>query len=318
MEEQLFAAARIAINDCMNVKPGENVLVVTDTPLAPIGRALLQAAAEAGAEAVYMEMAPRKNDGAEPPEPVAEAMLLADVILAATSRSLSHTTARKEASRAGARIASLPGITVDMMQRTLSADYTAIAEVSKRFAGALTAGKEAVLTTPAGTRLVMSLDGREGEPDTGINHLPGSFSNLPAGEAYIAPLEETTEGMLVIDGAMSGVGVVTTPIRMTVEKGYVIKIEGGEEARKLDELLAAYGRQAYNIAELGIGTNDKARLTGKVLEDEKVKGTVHVALGNNTGFGGIVDVPVHLDGIMTRPTLAIDGKVIIEDGKHLL
>lgn len=318
MEEQLMTAARIAVKDCMNVKTGENVLVVTDTLLAPIGRVLYQAAAEAGAEAVYLEMEPRKNDGVEPPEPVAEAMLLADVILAATSRSLSHTTARKEASRTGARIASLPGITPDMMQRTLSADYGAIAEVSKRFASALTVGKEARLTTPAGTELVMSLAGRDGEPDTGINHLPGSFSNLPAGEAYIAPLEGTTDGILIIDGAMSGVGMVNTPIRMTVEKGYVVKIEGGEEARKLDELLASYGRQAYNIAELGIGTNDKARLTGKVLEDEKVKGTVHVALGNNTGFGGTVDVPVHLDGILIRPTLVIDGKTIIEAGNHLL
>lgn len=316
--QDLSAAARIAVTECMGVKKGESVLIVADEPTVLVARELWQAAIDAGAEAVYMEMTPRLNDGVEPPDTIAEAMVFADVVLAATSRSLSHTDARKEASKAGARIASLPGITADMMQRTLKADYQQIAAVSETFAKALTGGSEARLTTPAGTDLTLSLVGREGHPDTGINHMPGAFSNLPAGEAYIAPLEGTTQGILVIDGAMSGVGVVEQPIRMVVEKGFVTKIEGGDEAAKLDQLLAGYGKLAYNIAELGIGTNDKARLTGNVLEDEKVKGTVHVAVGNNTGFGGTIQVPVHLDGILTKPTLTIDGKVIIRDGEHLI
>lgn len=316
--QDLSAAARIAVTECMGVKKGESVLIVADEPTVLVARELWQAAIDAGAEAVYMEMTPRLNDGVEPPDTIAEAMVFADVVLAATSRSLSHTDARKEASKAGARIASLPGITADMMQRTLKADYQQIAAVSETFAKALTGGSEARLTTPAGTDLTLSLVGRDGHPDTGINHMPGAFSNLPAGEAYIAPLEGTAEGILVIDGAMSGVGVVEQPIRMVVEKGFVTKIEGGDEAAKLDQLLAGYGKLAYNIAELGIGTNDKARLTGNVLEDEKVKGTVHVAVGNNTGFGGTVQVPVHLDGILTKPTLMIDGKVIIKDGEHLI
>ncbi|MCX7781613.1 MAG: aminopeptidase [Negativicutes bacterium] len=302
----------------MGVKPGESVVIVTDEPTAAIGRALWQAAKEAGGEAVYMEMIPRANDGAEPPEPVAAAMLQADVVLAATSRSLSHTDARKEASRAGTRIASLPGVTADMLCRTLAADYRKMAQASRQFADILTAGSQAELITPAGTKLTMSLAGRKGGPDTGINLEPGSFSNLPAGEAYIAPLEETAEGILVIDGAMSGVGVVGTPIRMTVEKGFVTRIEGGPEAAKLEALLAAHGKLAYNIAELGIGTNDQAQITGNVLEDEKVKGTVHIAVGNNTGFGGVVHVPVHLDGILIRPTLIIDGQMVIKDGEHLV
>jgi leucyl aminopeptidase (aminopeptidase T) len=316
--QDLLAAARIAVNDCMGVKAGESVLIIADEPTSLVARALWQAAAEAEAEAVYMEIVPRPNDGVEPPDTVAEAMVFADVVLAATSRSLSHTDARKEASKAGVRIASLPGITADMMQRTLAADYRQIAKVSETFAKALTKGSEARLTTPAGTNLDMSLAGREGHPDTGINHMPGTFSNLPAGEAYIAPMEGLAEGILVIDGAMSGVGVVTQPIRMIVEKGFVTKIEGGAEAAELNELLGRYGRLAYNIAELGIGTNDKATLTGNVLEDEKVKGTVHVALGNNTGFGGAVQVPVHLDGILIKPTLVIDGVTVIQDGNHLI
>ena len=151
-------------------------------------------------------------------------------------------------------------------------------------------------------------------PDTGIYHNPGDFGNLPAGEAFIAPVEGTAQGVIVIDGAMSGVGVVEEPIKMTVESGYVTEITGGHGARMLEDAIADLGKPARNIAELGVGTNDRAIITGKVLEDEKVLGTVHLALGNNVGFGGTCDVPVHLDGIILRPTLVIDDEVIIKEG----
>ena len=318
MTKQLEKSAEIAINQCMAVKQGETVLVVADEPTRNVGRALWEKAVEAGAEAIYMEMTPRRNDGVEPPPAIAAAMLEADVILGATSRSISHTQARKAANKKGARIATLPGITEDIMQRTLNADYHKIARLSEQFAQILTDGRQARITTPAGTDLTLSLEGRIGHPDTGINHQPGDFSNLPAGEAYIAPLEESAEGILVIDGAMAGIGVLEAPIRLTVEKGYVSKIEGGRETERLEAMLSDYGKQARSIAELGIGTNDQAVLSGRVLEDEKVMGTVHLALGNNFSFGGTVQVPIHLDGILLNPTLEIDGKVVIKDGKHMI
>lgn len=318
MTKQLEKSAEIAINQCMAVKQGETVLVVADEPTRNVGRVLWEKAVEAGAEAIYMEMTPRRNDGVEPPPAIAAAMLEADVILGATSRSISHTQARKAANKKGARIATLPGITEDIMQRTLNADYHKIARLSEQFAQILTDGRQARITTPAGTDLTLSLEGRIGHPDTGINHQPGDFSNLPAGEAYIAPLEESAEGILVIDGAMAGIGVLEAPIRLTVEKGYVSKIEGGRETERLEAMLSDYGKQARSIAELGIGTNDQAVLSGRVLEDEKVMGTVHLALGNNFSFGGTVQVPIHLDGILLNPTLEIDGKVVIKDGKHMI
>lgn len=319
MSKEMAYSAEIAIRDCMAVKPGENVLVIADEPSRTIGRVLWEKAIETGAEAVYIEMTPRRNDGVEPPHTIAAAMKQADVIFAPTSRSLSHTVARKEANQAGARIATLPGITEDMMKRTLSADYQKIAAVSAKFAEILSKGKVAHLTTPLGTDVTLSLEGREAHPDTGIIHQAGDFSNLPAGEAFIAPLEGTANGVIIVDGAMSGIGVLKAPIKMTVEKGYVTKIEGDEEAaKKLDGILSEYGKLAYNIAELGIGTNDKAILTGKVLEDEKVMGTVHIALGNSASFGGTTQVSIHLDGIITRPTLTIDGQVVIKDGQHMI
>ncbi len=245
-------------------------------------------------------------------------MLHADVILGATSCSFSHTKARKDASQKGARIATLPGITEDIMQRTLSADYQHIAELSQRFAKLLSDGKAVHISTLAGTDLTLSIAGRQGHADTGINHTAGDFSNLPAGEAYVAPVEETAEGIIIIDGAMAGIGVLESPIKLTVEKGYVTKVEGGKETEKLEAMLNEYGKLACNIAELGIGTNDQAILSGRVLEDEKVMGTIHIALGNNFGFGGTCQVPMHLDGILLSPTLTIDGQVVIKDGKHLI
>lgn len=318
MTANLGKSADIAIRQCMAVKPGETVLVVTDLPTRSVGQALWEKAVEAGAEALYMEMVPRKNDGAEPPAAIAAAMLQADVVLGATSRSFSHTQARKAASKKGVRMATLPGITEDIMQRTLNADYERIATVSTLFAGLLSKGSHVHISTPAGTDLTLSIAGRDGHPDTGINHEAGDFSNLPAGEAYVAPVEGTTEGVFVIDGAMAGIGVLETPIKLTVEKGYVSKIEGGQEGQQLEATLDEYGKEARNIAELGIGTNDQAILSGRVLEDEKVMGTVHIALGNNVGFGGTCQIPLHLDGILLNPTLTIDGQVVIKDGKHVI
>lgn len=316
----LQLGAKVALDVCLGVKQGEQVLVVADEGTRGVGHVFWEQAAALGAEAMYLEMLPRQVNGEEPPLAVAEAMKQAAVVVAATSKSLSHTKARREANQRATRVASLPGITGEMLARTMTADYQKIANLSQKIADILSKGKEAHITTPAGTDLTMSLLGRTAEPDTGMLQQQGSFGNLPAGEAYIAPLEGTTNGLLVIDGSMAGVGHLQggKAIRITVENGYATSIEGCPEAQKLDELLRPLGKEAYNIAELGVGTNDKAIITGKVLEDEKVLGTVHVALGNSISFGGKVDVPIHLDGILLKPTLTVDGIEILNAGKMMI
>ena len=125
-------------------------------------------------------------------------------------------------------------------------------------------------------------------------------------------------GKMVIDGSCAGVGVVKQPIVIEVADGLATKITGGEAAQKLLGLVSKFGKEARNIAELGIGTNDAARLSGSTLEDEKVMGTVHIALGDNISMGGMVSVPSHLDLIIKEPTLIIDGKELIKDGKLLI
>jgi leucyl aminopeptidase (aminopeptidase T) len=204
------------------------------------------------------------------------------------------------------------------MRRTLTVDYKKIKKLTTKLAARLTRAREAHLVTPAGTDVTMSLRGRKGHADTGIAHKSGAFTNLPAGEAYIAPTEGTANGTIVVDGSMSGAGLTRRTITMHVKNGNVVKFEGGREAKIVRQLVKSAGKGATNIAELGIGTNPKARVTGNTLEDEKAIGTVHMAIGDNRSMGGKVAVPLHLDAVMLRPTLTIDGKLILQDGKLIV
>ncbi|KPK98213.1 MAG: leucyl aminopeptidase [candidate division Zixibacteria bacterium SM23_73_2] len=316
--EELKKSAEIAVNNCMAVKKGETVLVITDQPLRKIGQFLWEAANDATTEAMLLEIIPRTSNGEEPPPQVAEFMKGFDVVLIPTSKSMTHTKARRDACESGARVATLPGIREDTMQRTLSADYHNIAKRCSKIAQALEGGKTAKVTTPFGTDITLSLEGREWRLDTGLYHNPGDYGNLPAGEVFIAPLEGKANGIIVVDGAMAGLGMLKKPLKMQVKDGYVTDISGDKKAEELEKMIAPFGKDAKNIAELGIGTNDKAEICGSVLEDEKVMGTVHLAIGDNKSMGGEVSVQSHLDGILSKPTLKIDGKVIMKDGEFMI
>lgn len=204
------------------------------------------------------------------------------------------------------------------MSRTMMVDYAKIKETTIKFRDLLSQGSEARLTTTTGTDLRFFLAGREAIAGTGILREKGSYGNLPGGEACIAPLAGQTSGVVIIDGSMAGIGAVRTPIRMLIEDGYVTQISGGAEAEALSGLLQDKGKEATNIAELGIGANEKAILSGNPLEDEKALGTVHIAIGDNKSFGGKVEASVHLDGIMKNPILVIDGRTVIKNGTHLI
>ena len=315
---QLQKAAEIAVNKCMAVKSGETVLIITDELRRKIGYALWEAARQSDAEAMLTEIIPRQVHAEEPPKAVTGLMKSVDVVLAPTTKSLTHTDARREACAQGTRIATLPGITEQIMTRCLDADYQKIARRSKKIASALTKARRVRVTTPGGTDITMSVENRNGYADTGLYHQKGDFGNLPAGEAFLAPMEGSSQGVIRVDGAIADLGLLKEGIRLVVKDGFVTEILGQTEAEKLKALLAPLGKLAYNIAELGIGTNDKAILTGNVLEDEKAIGTVHIALGDNASMGGKVTAPVHLDGILLRPTLEVDGETTMADGKLLL
>lgn len=296
------------IKNCMGVKNGDKVLIVTDTLRRGVANIFLESAKKFTDYARIIEMTPRKENGQEPPEEVAKAMLLADVLLFVTSKSLTHTQARREATKKGIRLASMPGITKEIALRTLGIDYTEVKSRTDKLAGLLTRGSKVELASPGGTRLVLNIEGKKCESDTGIFNKPGLWGNLPAGEAHLMPVEGSAYGAAVIDGCSFHSGQrLDKPIKLTINKGMVEKVEGGLAAKKLKEAFKKLGDGARNIAELGVGTNKAAKLSTSVLEAEKVWGTVHIGLGNNMSYGGTVSVPFHRDGVILKPEVRIDG-----------
>lgn len=306
---ELAIPAETAIDQCMELESGESCVVVTDAEREPIGEALYRAAREITENATILRYPPGDQHGEEPPAPVAAAMCEGDVVLAPTTKSLSHTRARSDANDAGARVATLPGITEEVFTTGLDADYEAIERHSRTVFEQVNDASEIRVSAPAGTDITFEVAGREWRQDTGIVHEPGEMSNLPAGETFISP--ESASGTYVVDGTMRPYGRLDPEQTLTfeVEDGYVTSISDDQIREQVETAAEEVGQDAYNLAELGIGTNVAVtELIGSVLLDEKAAGTVHIAIGDDAGIGGDTDAPLHLDGIIQEPTVHADGE----------
>ncbi len=315
---KLDRASEIAIKTCMKVKKNEKILIITDEQKREIGISLHENAKRLGFYSLFVEMKSGKINGEEPPAEIAELMQKFDIVLIPTAKSLTHTDARRAASANGVRVATFPGITKEIMIRGMNADYKAIAKRSIKLKRILEQGKQIRVTAPAGTDISFEIAGRTAIASKGLFHNKGESGNLPTGETFLAPVEGTANGVFVVDGSMAGLGLIgDVNIKVEVEKGFATKITGGRPARQLREMLDKVGKGACNIAEFGIGTNDSARLSGIILEDEKVMGTIHIALGNNISMGGSFNVPIHLDGVVKKPTVYLDKKLLMDKGKLL-
>ena len=304
-------AAETALNQCLALDETESCCVVTDDERQPIGEALYEVAGQITENAAIVRYPPGSQHGEEPPEPVAAAMAGADVFLAPTTKSLSHTRARGKANDAGARGATLPGITEEVFTTGLQADYDAIDQHCDDVLAQVEGADEIRVTTPKGTDITFEAGDREWHSDTGIVHDPGEFSNLPAGEVFVSP--ETADGTYVVDGTMRPHGLLDEgqTLEFEVEDGYVTSISDDEIREQVETASEEVGDAAYNLAELGIGTNVAVtELVGSVLLDEKAGGTVHIAIGDDAGIGGDTDAPIHLDGILREPTVYADGEEV--------
>ena len=311
-------AAQIILKERFAVKKGEKVLIITDETKKDIAQIFLDEASKL-ADIDLIEIPVGKLHGEEPSEDTAKKMLDYDVILMITDKSLSHTLARKKATETGARITSMPGITKEILERAVDIDYEKMKKLEIKLKQIIQNGNNVIIRTEKGAMLTFSIKDRPACGGShGECHEKGAWANFPTGEVYIAPVEGTADGVYIIDGAMGGIGKLKQPIKVIMEKGYAVKISGGIEAEKLKMLLDKCGKEAYQIGELGIGTNSGAKVTGIVLEDEKAIGTCHLALGSNFGFGGKINVNCHLDGIIRNPTILVDNKKIMDKGKFLI
>jgi leucyl aminopeptidase (aminopeptidase T) len=310
MNSSLQQPAETAVRQCMNLQSTESCAVVTDEKRQPIGEALYRVATEITDDATILRYPPGDQHGQEPPEPVAAAMATADVVLAPTTKSLSHTQARSEANEAEARVATLPGITEGVFLMGLDADYDAIAGHCRDVLAQVEGAEEIRVTSPQGTDITFEPGDREWELDTGIVHEHGEMSNLPAGEVFVSPT--TADGTFVVDGTMMPHGELEGRLlEFEVADGYVTEISEDDVREQVEAAAEEVGDAAYNLAELGIGTNVAVQdLAGSVLLDEKAGGTVHIAIGDDHAIGGDTTAPIHLDGILTEPTVYADGEEV--------
>ncbi len=313
--------ARKIVHQSARIQPGEDVCIVCDTNTFSIGQVIAEACCAARAETVMAVMTPREMHGNEPPRVVAAAMLGADVILAPTTYAITHPRARLEASKRGARTVILRGITADsMIHGAMLANYDEISVTTRKLAARLSHARKIRVVAESGTDATFWVEGREGLPLGGITTGPGSFTSLPSGEAAIAPVEERTEGRIVVDFSMDGIGLLSRPIDFEVQNGKVVSIRGGKgggkEVHKLKRLLAG-DKNALQIAEFAIGTNPKSRMKGNMAEDKILRGCVHVAIGDNHTIGGKLESQIHLDGVILNPTVELDDRFIVRKGKLL-
>ncbi|MFT4303345.1 MAG: aminopeptidase [Candidatus Woesearchaeota archaeon] len=304
--------------DLLQIKKSESILIICDKRTKNIAEIFFENGFNYGNKSLCFEIPEGKQNGEEPAPEIAKLFLQFDILLLITTKSLTHTNAVKKAAKKGARIVTMPGIKKDTLERCVDINYKELQKLHNKIYKNMKKVKFVRVTTKIGTDIKFKIYNNKIWYKTSMNK-KGDLHNIPIGEVYVSPLENTAEGVYVVDASQAGIGILKKPIAIKVEKGMITKIGGGKEANKLAEILKKVkNKKAYNIAELGIGTNPKAKIIGSILEDEKVKGTCHIAIGNNYGLGGKVNVPIHLDGIIKSPTIYFDDKIIMKEGKFLI
>jgi len=292
---------------------------VTDSETDPrIGDTIVAAANSMDVEASLITMRPRSLPGNEPPRPVVSAMLASDIIISVASTTLYHSNARIAACRAGARFLSMACCTMPVLASSaMFADFEKQETLVKKLARRLTDARRIRVRNRAGTDLELSAVGRTGGAVTGMCKRPGDVTGVPDIEVYIAPVEGSTNGILIIDGSSSVNGVVREPIKVEFAQGRVARIAGGREAQVLLKVLRdARSRTVFNVAEFGMGLNPLARIRGAIIEDEGAFGTAHIALGDNSKLGGKNKALVHIDLVLKRAWVELDGRTILK-GRRL-
>jgi leucyl aminopeptidase (aminopeptidase T) len=314
----LASGAKKVVEVCAGVKPGETVLIITDKdrPFS-VASALAGAADAIGAEVNILIAPPLRLPGEEPGSLVAAALKESNVVFAATTQTIGHSDCLRKALNGGTRCLALTGCTEHTFTSgAIEADFLKIGSLVEFVKNRFDAAKKVHVSAPGGTHIQLDIDGRKASTCSGLCHNPGEMIGIPDVEVYIAPNEDQTFGKLVVDASFSSFGLIESPVCIGIEKGIVTSIEGGKEAQKLTDLLDSIDDSAARvIAEFAIGLNPKGKVRGNIIEDEGVYGTGHFALGNNIGFGGLNKAPIHFDMVYHKPTIYLDGKVFMENGR---
>jgi leucyl aminopeptidase (aminopeptidase T) len=225
-------------------------------------------------------------------------------VIALSNYSTSHTRFRDFLTRiCGCRYASMPLFDIPMLEGAMNVDWKALSTMTRELAKIVDAADAIRIRTPNGSSLSFSVRGRKALSDTGILTRKGAFGNLPAGEVFLAPVEGSAQGRLVLEWGPTR--QLSSPVMLMIRDGYVTEISGNDECAEYLRVKLSERRDNGNIAELGFGTNRAARRPDNILESEKIFGTIHIALGDNSSFGGKVKTPFHQDFVFFRPTVTL-------------
>lgn len=300
------------LQNAMGVRPGERVLALVDEPLRPAGEALCAAAAGLGARAALRALPAPRGPLAAVTAPLLQAVQAADVIVSLhAGLGLAEESAPLRAALAAFRAAGhgrwgmAAHATPAVLEGALAADPGEAARATARLAGLLAGVREVRLTSAAGTDLTFRVAGRPVLQDTGVLLSPGAFGNLPGGEAYVAPLEDSAEGRLIVDLTVGDIRL-SQPLVLEFRAGRAVAVSDSREATELRQRLGS-DPWAWTIGEFGIGANANISICGHAVVDEKALGTVHVALGGNRSFGGTNPATTHYDCVLSEPQVFLDG-----------
>ena len=326
-EELLATSAKMVVETCMDIRRGENVLIVCDPTTGEIGQALHEAVTKRSERVLLIVMPKGRHHGEEPPSPVASLMRQQQVILAPTRYSLTHTKAVRQALKEGARVATMPGMTEEMFTHGgMSANFNEIKRKISNLGPYLRRRRIINVKSEQGTDITFEVNWREWKlDDNGICNRPKMLTNLPAGKAFIMPREGSMNGKVIIDGSWDAT-LLDEEIELEIENGIVIDVKGGTTAANIRQEFGEVARtlrskdreNVWTIAEFGFGVNDQARLGGNVLEDEKRLGTCYIAIGDNTALGGNSSVGIHIPGVLKSPSVWLDDTQILDKGSFIL
>ncbi|OQB96863.1 MAG: 2,5-dihydroxypyridine 5,6-dioxygenase [Spirochaetes bacterium ADurb.Bin110] len=344
----LAEVAQVALTQCLDVKESERLLIISnpETEQEEIAKAFAKKASAIGAKVRFLLQPVKSQHDFADDEVIRAIEESPDVLLSISNEKLGKDKARLASplfapdgrsydhifnyllhGLKAMRAVWAPGITKDIFLRTVPIDYKTMRRTAAELASLLDRASTVLVRSPGGTDIVFSILERKAMLDDGDFRYPGKGGNLPAGEVFISPALKSTEGTIVFDGSIADIErdiVIEEPIVCSVRGGYVIGIEGGNEAKRLDaammqglsmasslvsekgmspEIALAYGTNARHLGEFGIGLNSAAHISGNMLEDEKVMGTIHFAIGSN--YDEDAPALIHLDGLVRSPTVVL-------------
>jgi leucyl aminopeptidase (aminopeptidase T) len=308
-------ALRALATSCAGARAGERALIVTDTAADPeIVAAMTTTLRALGLDVIVVQSAPADLPGDDPPAAVGAAMLEADVIFELTSVFIGSCPARRAACEKGGRYLTVPGLTWTTLRPhgPFSADFEALGEKARRLAERFDKADDFRLTSPAGTELRGSFQGRRGRPLWGVATEPGGYAAPPDVEVGASPVEGSAEGRVVVDGSLLFLGPdqLASPVELRFEAGRLVDLSGAESWRLSDALVRSEDDRLWNLAEVSIGLNPYSRPGGSALELEGIVGGAHIAVGSNVAYGGSNDARSHIDCVLLEATLELDGEQV--------